>query len=159
MRIRQFNILKVLQWNPSGSLMSLCRNHSFQYRGTTPTSLCTHLRFLKNAHNTYKYYKKTVYEQLQSDWTRSIKMLTCSLHFTLASKSLCNLSTLSSEASDFSCKTLIFRLTASIDVTPAIVPTTVGFERGSKCAISDGLLSDEMTSSIVRKLSGDAQSE
>lgn len=68
-------------------------------------------------------------------------MLTCSLFFLFASNSFCNLSVFSSEASVFSCKSLIFRLTASSDVAPAIVPATVGFEKDSRCAISDRLSS------------------
>lgn len=48
-------------------------------------------------------------------------MLTWSLAFLSASKSFCNLSALSSAPSAWSCKDLIFRLTASSDVVPAIV--------------------------------------
>lgn len=156
MCIGRVNFLKVLQSSLSGSLGSLLSIKAHQEKST---SLCINLNFLKSAHKTFKYYEKTVHEQHQSNWTRFIKMLTCSLTFLFASNSLCNLSALSSEASVFSCKSLIFRLTASSDVAPAIVPTTVGFERGSRCAISDRRSSDEVTSSIVRKLSGDAQSE
>lgn len=86
-------------------------------------------------------------------------MLTCSLFFLFASNSLCKVSVFSSAASVFSCKSLIFRLTASSDVVPAIVAATVGSEKDSRCAISDRLSSDEVTSSIAHELSGDAQSE
>lgn len=92
-------------------------------------------------------------------WIRFIKMLTCSLFFLFASNSLCKVSVFSSAASVFSCKSLIFRLTASSDVVPAIVAATVGSEKDSRCAISDRLSSDEVTSSIAHELSGGAQSE
>lgn len=112
-----------------------------------PTPYCASIHFLKQALINKRYKKKPLDEQLYADLK---KMLTCSLSFLCASNSLCNLSALSSAASVFSCKTLIFRLTASSDVTPAIVPATVGFKNESRCAISDRLSCDELTSSVVR---------
>lgn len=70
MCIRWFIFLKVLQPSLSGSLGSLYRNHSLKFRDPsreTSTLLCINLSYLKNAQNTYKHYKKTMHEQLQSD--------------------------------------------------------------------------------------------
>lgn len=110
-------------------------------------------------------------------------MLTCSLAFLSASNSFCNLSAFSSAPSACSCKNLIFRLTASSDVAPAIVycitifffllsvKTKTKKEKRGDCTmscstISEKLSSSEMTSLIVpkaacrgwtvRKLSGGA---
>lgn len=87
----------------------------------------------RRAHNTERGYKRKMRKKMRnfylissfclSGWTRGKKkkMLTCSLAVFSASNSFCNLSDLSSAPSACSCKNLIFRLTASSDVVPAIV--------------------------------------
>lgn len=55
------------------------------------------------------------------------KMLTCSLAAFSANNSFCNLSDFSSAMSACSCRNLIFRLTASSDVAPAIVEIKLFF--------------------------------
>lgn len=156
MRLFNFNQASVEVWGASaGTTASTIEVHQEK-----PPHPWASIQASWRRHITNIKKRLQVLPETGSDWTRFFKKkLTCSLSFLCASNSLCNLSALSSAPSVFSCKTLIFRLTASSDVAPAIVPTTVGFKSGQRCAISDTLSSDELTSSIVRKLSGDAQSE
>lgn len=128
----------------------------------------------RRAQSTERGYKRKMRKKMRnfylisssclSGWTRGKKkkkMLTCSLAVFSASNSFCNLSDLSSAPSACSCKNLIFRLTASSDVVPAIVYcSTIFFLRISWSAISEKMSSSEMTSLMVmkvRKLSGDAR--